>query len=209
MRTTMTLLVTMGLLQTAAWAQEPAPQPSPESSSSVRTLTEVCGLTAEQQTQVATREQTMVAQVSAYKTEHAAEIAAATEAVSRAAAGGDAEALAAAKKAYDQLMAPLATYAHSFYDDVLALMTPEQKAKWLEHQAVLCMKAVYGPLDLTESQIAQIRTAYATLAATAGLTREQLMTRLAAKVKDEILTAKQLEKYAKATKLGPFGTKVF
>jgi len=196
------LMVCMGLT-----ADEPATQPA--STPSVAPLDAVCGLTAEQKQQVAAVDAGMLQAVSEYKAAHAEEIAAAKKAIDDARKAKDAEALAKAQADYAALMAPLGEIARKHYSDLMAVLTAEQKAKWLEHGAVLSMKSIYGPLKLTAQQVEQIRAAYKVLVKDTSLTRAALMTQLAAKVKDDILTAEQKSRYAKATKPGPFGTKRF
>ena len=200
----MVMAVSVALTASLALADGPVATPT---APSIAPLDAVCNLTDQQKQQVATIDATLLDAVRTYRAANDEKIAAAQEAVSAARKAGDAEALATAQANLLALLTPLAQYSQTHHADLMAVLTTEQKARWDEHMAVRQMKSIFGPLKLTDQQIAQIKAAYQDLIKDTSLTRTALLTKLATKITTDILTDKQKARYAKATKPGPYGTK--
>jgi Spy/CpxP family protein refolding chaperone len=209
----------VGMLAFGLWAADnpagvPATQPTtaptgkPVIPASIKALDGVCNLTADQATQAIKLTddfQKVVAEFKAANSDKAKEL---RQAILDAKKKADAAVEAKAKADLQALYAPMEQTAKDYSSSLMAMLTPDQKAKWDEFRAIQAIKGIYGPAKLTDKQIDQVKAARKKIIADGAAGFDQIMIALVGKMSD-ILTPEQQAIMAKAKRPGPFGTKIF
>ncbi|MFB3891999.1 MAG: hypothetical protein ACE15C_08245 [Phycisphaerae bacterium] len=143
------------------------------------TLAAVCSLTADQEQQIAALDAAMLKASADFMAANGERLKALDAAIIDAQTRGDAAALAKAKADKDAILAPAGENAQKSYQDVMAVLTAEQRAKWQEYSALESIKTIYAAAKLTADQLAKVQAAYqAIVAASGGATYAEIMTRL-------------------------------
>jgi len=180
---------------------------APPDSISLGDLDEICGLTDAQKWRVVAADREFLRARDAYKATIGERQARAKAAIDAARKRRDSKALARAMQDFRNVMAPIGEMGRTHYAELMAVLTDRQMALWRRHAAVTTMRSIFGPLKLTDAQIARIGELYDELIAREELTRKEMMTLLAVRIRAGVLDDRQRRRYAKATKPGPYGTK--
>ena len=191
----------------AAWAQEPkqtkaekpkaAKAETKKLKSELAKMDEVVKLTDEQKTQIAALEEAMNKDVKAFQTENQGKFAELDKAIKDARAKGDKEALAKLEKELAELRAKRELITKGYNDKIMAVLTSEQKAKWLEHLVVAPVLEKLKAVNLTPDQTDKIKAAYIEKTAGVDLSVQQNRVKASKALMEyarTILTPEQQEK---------------
>jgi Spy/CpxP family protein refolding chaperone len=207
MRNVVIRLFTIGCyfaVASALWAADaPVTQPAGAADDSSFTsrygsLIRVCGLSAEQQDKVKAIDQAMEKSLDEARTANADKLREIDAAIAAAKAAKDSEALARAMQDKRDLLKPMWDTSVKAHDDIMALLTDDQKAAWKQHCVIESVKATFARANLTSKQIDQVKALYAEAAKVAGATSATIGASLKKQVW-QILTPDQ----AVAMKLAP------
>lgn len=160
-------------------------------------LIRICGLTPEQQGQLLELDKSITQKVDAFLAAHAEELQKADAAIAEAIRQKDLSALAAARQAKQDILAPLLNAARQDHESIMAILTPEQKALWQEFTVMESVKARFMRAGLTGEQTARLKAAYAEYAAETGATPASITARLIS-LAESLLTDQQKQALAAA-----------
>ncbi len=171
-------------------------------------MAKVCGLSEDQQKQIAELNAQRAKELAAFREENKAKFEALREAIKKAREAKDKEAAKKARAEYSALRAKEHEIIKKSRAAIMEVLTPEQKAKWDQYQAVLTIKRRISPVKLTAEQEEQVKAAYVKLAAGAEAAtrkgRSTLLAKLYAQVEKEILTPQQRTDVAVASLIRRF-----
>jgi len=203
-----------GLL--AQESQEPATKKKPAREKKEKPLlagahaqmAKVCQLSEEQQKKIAELGAQRKNALNAFETENADKRSALQEELKKAKESKDKDATKKASTELAALNAKRGEIVKKSQADIMAVLTPGQKAKWDEYTAMNSLKGRFLGIEFTEDQLAKIKAEYAKLAAEAETGPEKgrstLLAKLYEKVHKEILTEEQRIDVAVGQVLGPF-----
>ncbi|OPX25326.1 MAG: hypothetical protein B1H04_00035 [Planctomycetales bacterium 4484_123] len=165
-------------------------------------MVKVCDLSEDQQKQIAELNAQRAKELTAFREENKAKYEALREALKKAREAKDKEAAKKAWAEYSALRGKKNAIVKKFRDAVMEVLTPEQKAKWDQYQALLDVKRRISPAKLTAEQEEQVKAAYVKLAAgteaTTAKGRSTLLAKLYAQVEKEVLSPEQRTEVAVA-----------
>ncbi|KKL67080.1 hypothetical protein LCGC14_2138570 [marine sediment metagenome] len=171
-------------------------------------MAEVCGLSEDQQKQIAGINTERGKARKAHYEETKDQVAALREAMKKAKESKDKEANAKARKEYSALSAKGRDLDKKFVTQIMAVLTPEQKVKWDEYQFVLAVKRKFRAAKLTDEQVNKVKALYvkeaAVLAGADKKAKAAARNKLYAKVSQEILTEEQRTAVAVAGLVGRY-----
>ncbi|MGD0898790.1 MAG: PDZ domain-containing protein, partial [Thermoguttaceae bacterium] len=98
--------------------------------------------------------------MSDFPAKNAEKVKAASAALTEAFKSKDQEAIAKAQKAYQELYAPMYEAMRKSNDELLNILTPEQRAKQQEHQFTAAVKAMTAGVQLSDEQMKKLRAAW-------------------------------------------------
>jgi len=158
-------------------------------------MAKVCDLAEEQQKKMAELNADRAKASKAWHDENGQKIKALQEEMKKARESKDKEAMKKARDAWHALSAKRNELQKKATQDIMAVLTPEQKAKWDEYQAVLAVKRQLRGAELTDEQVTGVKAAYVKLAAGADTSGEKgrraLLSKLYAEVEKNVLTEDQ------------------
>lgn len=164
--------ITAGLsliLAGVSWAQTITTTSAPVSprtmpavgSGLLQNMTRVLELSPEQQAKITEVFKARAQAVLAWQDAHEKELQELQKAMTDAAGRNDADGVAQAAKQLAQLQAGLEQVVAESDSRLMEALTPEQRLRWQEHQAIVFVQTVFAKARLSEEQLAKARAAWA------------------------------------------------
>ena len=157
------LLAGMAWAQTITTASAPvSPRTMPAVGSGLlQSMTRVLELSPEQQTRITDVFKARAQAVQTWQDAHEKELQELQKAMSDAAGRNDADGVAQAARQLAQLQAGLEQVVTESDSRLMEALTPEQRLRWQEHQAIVYVQTVFAKARLSEEQLAKARAAWA------------------------------------------------
>ena len=159
-------------------------------------MEKVCDLSDKQVQQIADILDAQKKATKDFYAENADKIKAVRKDMQEAYRSKDKTAIAQAQADSRELYAPLTDLSKKCHEDVMAVLTPAQKAKWQEHQVIRSVKMRFWAAKLTDEQLGKIKQVYAGLAKDDKAPQADIIRKLCDQTK-EMLTDEQKEVLAK------------
>jgi Spy/CpxP family protein refolding chaperone len=208
------LAAALGFVTSTLWAQEvkqeakkedkpakpkegPAKEKKPILMGAHAEMAKACALTEEQQKKIADLNEARQKALKEFEAANAEKLTAAREDLKKATEAKDKD---AAKKAQDAIAAintQRMEIDKKAQADIMAVLTPEQAAKWQEYQVLRTVQMRYRKAELTEEQMGKVKEACSKAIAGVDLkdekARAEIVKKLSEQVEKDILTDAQRE----------------
>ena len=164
-------------------------------------MAKVVGFSPEQVKKVADLQEEHNKSVKEWQAANADKIKSLQAEMRNAYAAKDPNILQAMSRQYQELYAPLWEASKKLHVDVMAVLTPEQKAKWQEHTTLTSIGFWLMLAKPTDEQMEKVKGFYQELIQDPAIKQEEILKKLYDRAVAEVLTPEQKEAMKKVTYL--------
>jgi len=162
-------------------------------------MTKVCGLSDDQVKSMVAMQLSRDRAVEQWQKDNADVLNANMKAIIQAMHDKDPDKLGALTTEAAKLQAPMMDIYKKCDQDTMAVMTDDQRAKWIEYSVMTSFLQQVASFELTDDQKAKLKEALKPLAAEKGATIESVLSKLMQKLFGDVLTLEQKTKWLERT----------